>query len=235
MYGDATVWVSKNGEVIQERIKPGAATGAAGFGHSPKAFFDHTIFELRFPAKLGGFTVWLSDPGPTSNCLDMVDEPNVFSGTARAEMWPNGAQTEGSIRAKCEKKPCTPYKGKCPRHGEEGGGGQTCDQVIARSPRRTTCDALTNQGYDCEGCACETAAPTTPTPSPSQSPTPTCAQPRRHELDGKFDESWRCLTPVQGRYTMAFFDFVKDPESETGFFLYITNDCPSRFLQNTLL
>ena len=51
-----------------------------------------------------------------------------------------------------------------------------------------------------------------------------CAQPRIHALDGVFDESWRCVKPTFGRYTIIYFDFVEDPASPTGAFLYITND-----------
>jgi len=38
-----------------------------------------------------------------------------------------------------------------------------------------------------------------------------------------FDKSWRCVQRVQGRYTLAFFDFVEDARSPTGAYLYITN------------
>ena len=55
VYGDATVWVSKNGEVVQSRDEPigGRFAGATGYGMSPNVDFNHTIFELRFPAVRG--------------------------------------------------------------------------------------------------------------------------------------------------------------------------------------
>ena len=55
VYGDATVWVSKNGEVVQNRDDPvgGQFGGATGYGPSPNVDFNHTIFELRFPASRG--------------------------------------------------------------------------------------------------------------------------------------------------------------------------------------
>ena len=76
MYGDATVWVSKNGEVVQRRNETvgGRVGGAAGYGPSPNVDFNHTIFELRFPAQRGredvfgmrkvGAVVGLHDPTP---------------------------------------------------------------------------------------------------------------------------------------------------------------------------
>ena len=76
VYGDATVWVSKNNEVVQERDDPvgGRVGGAAGFGPSPNVPFNHSIFELRFPASRGtedvygwrrvGAVVGLHDPTP---------------------------------------------------------------------------------------------------------------------------------------------------------------------------
>ena len=43
-------------------------------------------------------------------------------------------------------------------------------------------------------------------------------------MDGVFDKSWRCVTPVKGRYTLAYFDWVADVSSPTGGYLYVTND-----------
>ena len=64
VYGDKTVWVSMNGQVIQDRKDTalGNATGAVGFGSSPGASFDHAIFELRFPASQGFMKMNLKDP-----------------------------------------------------------------------------------------------------------------------------------------------------------------------------
>ena len=44
-------------------------------------------------------------------------------------------------------------------------------------------------------------------------------------ITGKFDEIWEnCVTGVRGRFTIAYFDFVADESSDTGYYLYITND-----------
>jgi len=42
------------------------------------------------------------------------------------------------------------------------------------------------------------------------------------------------VAPIKGRYTMAFFDFVLDPTSETGAYLYLTNDWPVEILQSSV-
>ena len=64
VYGDATVWVAKNGVMMQERHDPvgGAFGGATGFGPSPNVAFNHTIFELRFPASTGRVKMQLGNP-----------------------------------------------------------------------------------------------------------------------------------------------------------------------------
>ena len=80
VYGDHTVYVEKNGIVVQARGEASAqVTGAAGFGTSTHDDFMHTIYELRFPALPGAFHVQLHDPGPSSACEtdeDLVTEPN---------------------------------------------------------------------------------------------------------------------------------------------------------------
>ena len=63
VYGDATTWVSLNGKVVQERGATSVADGAVGFGTSPNALhFNHTIWELRFPASVGIYSTRLGDP-----------------------------------------------------------------------------------------------------------------------------------------------------------------------------
>ena len=64
-FGDKSVWVALNDEVVQERSNSsgaGLATGAVGFGPSPNSDLDHTIFELKFPASKGLFQLQLHDP-----------------------------------------------------------------------------------------------------------------------------------------------------------------------------
>ena len=47
VYGDQTVWVQKNGIVVQERAAMGDTGGAAGFGSSPNMEEPHTIYARR--------------------------------------------------------------------------------------------------------------------------------------------------------------------------------------------
>jgi len=42
-------------------------------------------------------------------------------------------------------------------------------------------------------------------------------------MDGIFDTNWGCVSPVIGRYTQCYLDFVPDPASPTGGYLYILN------------
>ena len=64
VFGDATVEVRLNGGVVQGRGDPagGGAVGAAGYGPTPNAAFNHTFFELRYPASRGSVTWRLGDP-----------------------------------------------------------------------------------------------------------------------------------------------------------------------------
>jgi len=113
VYGDQTVWVRKNGVVVQNRTSSSKeiADGAVGFGMSPNAKFNHTIFELRFPASEGIYSTRLGDPvryvsslTAGTTCI-MADEPNVFtyrsmqSGQQMAQggrqMWSQGGSQGG--------------------------------------------------------------------------------------------------------------------------------------------
>ena len=107
VYGDQTVWVKKNGVVVQNRTSSDIADGAVGFGASPNAPHNHTIFELRFPASDGIYSTRLGDPvryvtslTAATRCI-MEDEPNVFTykcmqsgqqmlGQGGRQMWSQG-------------------------------------------------------------------------------------------------------------------------------------------------
>jgi len=136
VYGDATVWVAKNGVMMQERHDPvgGAFGGATGFGPSPNVAFNHTIFELRFPASTGRVKMQLGDPvrtvdGPMNTAaqeaasmhrsatggggcteMTMVDEPNNVTIEAKPEMWdppdPDSNATESPVQSTCTMPPC---------------------------------------------------------------------------------------------------------------------------------
>lgn len=56
------------------------ATGGSSFGPSPNFDEDHLIFELKFPAMSGGFSVQFKDPGPSNGC-ELVDDPFEHGGT----------------------------------------------------------------------------------------------------------------------------------------------------------
>ena len=84
VYGNATVQVELNGERISE--EDANATGAIGFGTSPlRSKQNHTIFELSFAAKAGGFGVQLHDPGPRFLCTVLEKEVNGFVGDAHKD------------------------------------------------------------------------------------------------------------------------------------------------------
>ena len=83
VYGDQHVEVARNEEPVDDPASLGVV-GAAGFGRSPFVpDFDHTIFELRFPAGTGGFGLLEKDPaGPGGTGEDLLtNEPTFFTGT----------------------------------------------------------------------------------------------------------------------------------------------------------
>lgn len=43
-------------------------------------------------------------------------------------------------------------------------------------------------------------------------------------IDGIFDESWLCVKPAKGQYSLAYFAFLPDESSSTGFSLFLLND-----------
>ena len=152
VYGDQTVWVEKNGVVVQQRSQSNIASGAVGFGTSPNAMhFNHTIFELRFPASVGIFSTRLGDPVRYVSSLS---------------------------------------------------GGHTC--VMEDDPHNFT-GAVTDAPSDRRRGPLVSAACTAPDPADCAFFNP-CAPPRAHVLDGAFDATWACVTPVRGRYTWAYFD-----------------------------
>ena len=170
VYGDQTIWVEKNGVVVQERGQSSIANGAVGFGTSPNGRnFNHTIFELKFPASTGIFSTRLGDPvryvsslSSGTTCV-MEDDPVEFT-TLVADA-PSDRRRGPLVTTAC-----------------------------------TAADPADCAFFD------------------------PCAPPRRHVLDGSFDATWSCVTPVRGRYTWAYFDYVADETSPTGGWLYILND-----------
>ena len=53
-----------------------------GWGSSPNAAHNHSIFELSFRASPGGFGVQFKDPGPRYSCEVLETEPIVVVGNA---------------------------------------------------------------------------------------------------------------------------------------------------------
>ena len=129
VYGDQTIWVQKNDVVVQERsATPDFAAGAVGFGPSPGADFEHTIFELKFAAEPGAFRVLLGDPvravGTTrasSGCnMAMLEEPNAFEGNASPTMWDPSPSSPSPPPAGSD--PSAPAPTSCGRHPSSGRG-----------------------------------------------------------------------------------------------------------------
>jgi len=240
VFPDGKVEAWRDGQKIDPEML--GIEGAHGFGPSPLVAAEHAIVELKLPASAGDYGVRLSDRGPQVSCEALVDEPNIFTGTLQnfgglnavansaspfivgtnpsvlAASAPirlrgagfgsqKGAVTIGGFAAPVRRWDTTAVTVSTPAELETGAFAPV-ELVTADNLRSNIFATQTLDLGDEPGALLNERS----------------AYP--HTVDGVFTDwsaevdaahEWDDVTPAQGRYTLAYFDY--DGES-----LHILND-----------
>jgi outer membrane protein assembly factor BamB len=236
VYANGKVTAYLNGQKLSsEQVK-----GMYGWAKSPLVGVDHSLFELRFPAKPGAFAVTYSDPGEKAGCDVLETEPTVLVGELSAGGGllvagnPNVAWIAGANPAGCAAgcivrlvgigfggEPGTVTVGGKQAEVRYWADGAIVIVVPAGAPdggiRVTAASGwLSNVfPFDLMGVGEEPGTVVNPR---SRYP---------HTVDGKLTDwnpeappaeyEWHDVIPAVGQYTYAFFDY-------DGEYLYILND-----------
>ncbi len=236
VYANGNVTAYLNGQKLSsQQVK-----GMYGWAKSPLVGLEHSLFELRFPAKPGAFAVTYSDPGEKAGCDVLETEPTVLVGelTSGGGLLvagnPNVAWIAGANPAGCPGGCIVrligigfgDQPGSVTVGGKEASVRSWTDQAVVILVPSDAADGaiqvVTSGGWLSNvfpfGLVPPGGEPGTVVNPKSQYP---------HTVDGEFtdwsaenppaEHEWYDVIPAVGQYTYAYFDY-------DGQYLYILND-----------